>query len=388
MRTNSDNQTRNTCIDAEASSIARAALEGRIEERSARWQIAGLLEKAQVVAEVAATKFGHRGRGAVENATGILDDIIRDAITGRVATDGVGTTPPKLLLELLADGKSLCGWARKFARSPQAMSTCRRSAPSRREVTNVSPEAIEYQAYRRTPNETPTDPADIVVEATDADRIDEGLGAAALAALEASTRNLRSAGRHHVVGRVLCHVYDLPMPARAFDVAERDGILAIVESESGERVVRDALRGISDLPIAEIFDAYPDEALARLLAIDPHVGQELVIGALTPVPPPQTSHVSAMRRQLVGRLGASRRLSVLVTAFVALISESTTTEFDATHEFNVKPAEEREADRERFCTAVGAFVAVEGRLGTTPAEVERELTMVLDTIRFGAVIAA
>ena len=252
----------------------------------------------------------------------------------------------------------------------------------------VSSDLLESEAWRHRPKDASIDPADLVAEANDPDRVDEGLATAALEVLEASTRNLRTAGRHHAVVSVLCQVYDLPLPARAVDVAERDDILAIVESEAGERVVRDALRGISDLPIAHIFDAYPDKALAKLLAIDPHVGQELVIGALTPVPPPQTSHVVAMRRQLVGRLGASNRLSSLIKAFISLITESSANEFDATREFVLKPVEEREADRQRFCAAVETFVAVDERLGTTPAEVERELASVLDAIRIGVAIAA
>jgi hypothetical protein len=72
-----------------------------------------------------------------------------------------------------------------------------------------------------------------------------------------------------------------------------------------------------------------------------------------------------------------------------MVAETTSSEFDARHVFVVKTADERAADREHFVQGVERLLAGgETRLGTTPEAVEALLTSMLDTIRYGELVAA
>ena len=363
----------NRARDIEAASLASSALADLLPERDARWRIAALLRGAGIVEQVAGRlQLAHQERADLID--GLYD--LADAVVV-----GVGR-PAKLDLARLADGASFCGWARQFLSSHQVRTTVmRRSwARSRREVqvTGHDDEPIIAR---------PTDHDD------DLGCLDEETAEAAIACFDGHARGLRSCGRAHLTAHTLAAAFQLPRPRRAIDLEDHDYLLALVEEEP--RAVHEALRCWRSAPgsepsgLAVLFDDWTSADVCSLLELQPVVAQALALAALTPVPPPQTQHVIELRRRLERSAGRRPEVKALTDAFTALVAETTTSEFDARRPMELKAADERAADRDRF-EALAHQIVAQGwiKLGSNPGEVEAHLRSMLDQLRYGEVAVA
>ena len=233
----------------------------------------------------------------------------------------------------------------------------------------------------------------------DEDGLDEDRSDAAIASFGAHAKGLRSCGRVHLTAATLATAFRLPRPCRAVDLPGHDDLLAIVEAHPD--AVHSALCRLvdgGDVPagedlvhqgVAAVFADWTDEQICTLLGLQPVVSQALVIAALTPVPPPQARYVKQLRHQLVGSGVTPAAARPLATSFAALVTETTASEFDAGHHFELKDLDERACDRKRF-EAVAEEIIARGwtQLGATPGDVERHLQRMLDQVCYGELAAA
>lgn len=386
MRTNSYRAPSPADVrDSEARAIAASCLAGVISEPDARWRIAALLRDADVVEQVVARL--HVQPHLVEEVRERMYDLVDTAITGArfAMSAGRDRSRPKLDLERLASGTSLCGWARRYLSSQQARTTAQRSswARARREV--LAGEIDEHTCR----------PDDLTSTAGES-RVGEETVEAAISCLAEHARGLRPLGRAHLVARMLTAVYHLPCLPRAID---RPALLAAVRSD--DRLAHAALRFLVDgvvgeectlpnlLQLAELFGEWTDLQLRRLLDLSPLVSQAIVIAALSPTPPPQAGEVRQLQLQVTAA-GLSRSAAQALTgALAGIVTETTTSEYDALHELAPKPPGHQLADRERFEQVVAQILASGWtRLGATPGEVEAHLRSMLDEIRYGELAAA
>ena len=358
----------NDVRDIEARSLAASCIAGIIPETEARWHIAALLQGSGVVEQVVSTMS--LAQGFVDDVTAAMWDIARIAIVG------IGSSP-KLDLNQLADGASLCGWMRQFLSSKQARISARRSVLTRSRLEKLTDftDGIESQFHR----------------GQGSDLLDADVANMAIAVLAEHSKGLRSFGRAHLVARVLSAVYHLPQLARAIDMPCRATLLAGVENDL--YLVHRALRSIVEptphaqsevVQIAALFDGWTKAQVDYLLELSPVVAHALVVAALTPVPPPQATQVSRLRDQVAALGTTARTARALATTFSTLVAETTCSEFDARSNIGLKSPRSRAADRQRWEQLVDKIVA-QGwtRLGTTPGEVEAHLSEMLDRICYG-----
>lgn len=374
--------------DREATRLAREALSGATPREAALWQIAGLFEKTSVVVDVAWSKFAWSKRTGNAGVVEAYGDIARQAICGLSAT-GHDPSTSKTDLERLAAGDSLCGWMRQYLSSPPARQTVSRVINRTAGVDTIHAVELDVEeSVVRSAQVNAERMFDEIIDRVDGtERIDETTASIVQDAFSAKSKGLRPAGLTHLRAHAICSAYHLPLPDRRLDLPDRDAVIATVEAD--EAVVRTALRCHDDSAVSAAFASWPKSSIEALVELSPLVSQALALAALTPVPPPQQSHVTALRSAVTARFGAARPVAALVRHFVEMVAETTSSEFDARHVFVVKTADERAADRERFVQGVERLLAGgETRLGTTPEAVEALLTSMLDTIRYGELVAA
>jgi hypothetical protein len=308
---------------------------------------------------------------------------------------GIGR-PPKLDLARIAGGASFVGWSRQFLSSQQARTTVQRRlwARARREVlaTVASDEPLA---------QAPVDIADVP------SHLDEDLADVAIACFGDRSKGLRSCGRAHLTAHTLATAFQLPRLDRAVDLPGRAAMLAQVEADP--HLVHEVLRFlVEDLSVDErcvldedpswwelatdlacLFSTWTDPEIHLLLELPLLVAQALVIAALTPVPPPQARHVSELRRKLVASGTPLAEARAIVQSFTTLVGETTTSEFNARRELELKDSEQRCAERDRFDAVVEQILSKGWtQLGATPGEVEVHLHSMLDQIRYGELVAA
>ena len=189
-------------IDREATRLARSVLAGDLTESEARWEIAALITSSEIPGTVASSiaRSGHR-QDHIDTAQ-LLTELIQDKIAG---------PHPALDLTILAEGKSVSGWARKFCGSAAARSTARRI--SSRVSDRCVP--VSHDDQRLASLAVGLDGTSSWTE--DALDRDEAFLALAAAYQEQSAAT-RSYERIHLSTRYLCAAFGLPTPCRGIDL--------------------------------------------------------------------------------------------------------------------------------------------------------------------------
>lgn len=374
--------------DSEARAIAASCLAGIMSEPDARWRIAGLLRGADVVEQVVA---GLQVQTHLfEEVSDRMYDLVDTAITGAgIGSRRIGTRP-KLDLERLASGTSLCGWARRYLSSQQARTTAQRTSWARERRETLVGELEERAAFD-----------DLTSAFSGGGQVEEETVDAAISCLAEHAKGLRPLGRAHLAARTLRAVYNLPHLPRSVG---RPALLAAVGAD--DRLAYAAVAFLADgvvengvvedeclladlAELAELFGEWTDAQLRSLLDLSPLVAQALVVAALSPVPPPQAGEVRQLQAR-VAATGLSRQPArAVASALASIVTETTTSEYDALHELAAKTPEHQAADRARFEQVVAQLID-QGwtRFGSTSCEVEAHMRSMLDEIRYGELLAA
>lgn len=368
MHTIDNQDAENLVRDSGAIRFAREALAGNMPERDARWNIAELLRKSGIVEQIVGRLqlSPQEARDMIPELYYLADDIVV-GISGQ----------PKLDLKRIADGASYCGWIRKFLSSLPARTCVQRPHWTRARREKLVSDQGEWEEVFNT---SYGDIATSVIENDDRDTMD-----AATARFEKRAPGLRRCGKVHLTARTLATAFSLRQPPRAIDIDQRDRLLEIVKADEyaayGALVFRpDTYSDPDTAALASIFADWTDEDKDTLLSQSPLVCQAYAIAALTPIPPPQASSVAKLKRNILQSGQRVIEANALVGAFVAAVSETTTSEFDAHHALEIKTVDERDRDRHHF-EEVASQIIKSGwvRLGKTPHEVEENMRLLLDS---------
>jgi hypothetical protein len=313
---NTDSAAAGRLSDADASSLARWAVDGTLPELQVRWALLAEIRQSDIAASVALRHLPPpRTAANVAELTDQLNDLLTDRIVGvdREAT---------LKLEMIAAGASFHGWARQFCRGSVGrvlMSAHRRSS------RHLS---LEYSCN-----------LNLVAGVSDpeGDSLDE-----AASSFADQARRLRHAGAVHLRARVVCEVFSLPAPPRMVDHPCRVALLDALEKATHSRAA--ARAAVAEM--SGVWREWPDELLACLNGLDPRILCLLMTAALTPIPPPQTRAIARCEARLERRLGVDG--PKLLRAWAEAVTELDRSEFSPTGLPKLKARSLRNRHRVRF----------------------------------------
>ncbi len=351
----------NDAVDQEAWRIAEAVCSGQQDERQGRWEIAVLvLEEAQIH-EWAARKAVSCSRQTTDDIAAAYRELLEEKVAG---------PEPALDLARVASGSSVCGWAKGLLGSLEARKLARR---------------LVFTSTVRT---VPVSHSDSQLAACtvgidgqsdfDWDDQDQAFMAAA-ASFEVLSAGKRANEVIHLSARSLCSVYHLPAPKRGlylsgaaglFDRlmdsvdAARDDITDTVENPDG------GYRGL-----AVLWDQYPIKALEPFCEVPALAVQRIALSALTPIPPMNKMHLTALRDALVPVIGSLHAAGRLASTWANLHTEATASEYGPHPRPRVKSLAARVEEQHEWERAV-SDVLNRGctKLGATPDAVRSSLT--------------
>ena len=328
--------------DADASALARQALDGTLPELQVRWALLAEVRQSEIAASVAIRHLPPpRTEANLAELTDQLNDLLTDRIVGvdREAT---------LNLELIAAGASLHGWARQF---------CRGSAGR-----------VLMSARRRSSRHLPLEDTRHLNLVSGAIEQDEDSLDEIASSLADQARRLRHAGAVHLKARVLCEVFSLPAPPRMVDHPRRVALLTALEKAAQSRT---AAREVAS-DVGAVWREWPDEQRSSLDGLDPRIVCLLMTASLTPTPPPQTRVIARFGAQLECHLGQDG--PKLLRAWAEAVTELDRSEFSPTGSPRLKTRSLRNRHRARFDRMAQRLVdSGETELGDSPEAISQSL---------------
>jgi len=356
-------------IDREAVRLARAVIAGDLIESEARWEIAALVTSSGIPDAVASSiaRSGHH-QDQVDTAQ-LLTELIQDKIAG---------PRPALDLAILAEGKSVSGWTRKFCNSTASRSTAHRlSARVSERCVPISNDDQRLAALA------------VGLDGTSSweeheSNHDEAFLALAAAYQEQSAFT-RSYERIHLSTRYLCAAFGLPTPCRGIDLpnyqvlkdrlgmsgtAALDDIIDTVENPDG------GYRGL-----AQLFAHVPIDELALFANLPAKVAHRIALSALTPTPPPHQAHLRAMRDDLAGLVGGKHAAGRLVNSWVSVRTEVDRSEYGVSGHPKIRSVDDRRRSQEQWASMVASLVrGGVTQLGLTPDAVRVAMERIIDDV--------
>lgn len=340
--------------DSDATVGSQEVLDGCRDETAFRWTCVAEIRRAGIAAEVA-RRYGWGAQGVADLTTS-LDTLLLDRIVGV-------DRPPSLDLVKLADGKSLHGWARQFAKG----AALKLASNARR--TNARRTFLGDDAWESVPARPDAPVDDPVLDGIARDFADQA-------------RNRRHAGLVHLQARTACAAWGLPQPPRLIDLPTRQSLL---DTLSGAFANREAARQAADLVGA----MWSPADQAKLDDLHPIVATALATAALTPTPPPQAKAAAlfvAEVKQAVGEKERKRALA-LARAWIASATELNLSEYSPLGTPQVKSAAVRRSEAANFAREARNLVRSGVTIfGATPDAVSAHLaaTMVKAEVALAA----
>ena len=303
-------------IDALAREVAQSAVAGTLTEPDARWALASLVYRSNIP-EVVVYR-ATLGRQIPSQIVRDSADFVREQLTKMI------TGPkPKLDLQVVAGGSSLCGWASRVIAGPCVYPKNNFDSRTRRtrEVT-VGEDTISSLVALRAIGDYGI--GSLFNEETKRrhDVVDEYMLLA---------KGLREWELVHLNAEHICTVSGVAPPRRAPNLSNRRALLTRLDSSDG--TCRDDLRSILDGEtitrdsLATLFTNLTPEEIDRVASLSPLSSQMLARSALTPVPPPRLTVVKTLRTNVSNVAGGQRSANKLCRAYVNVVSEIDGSEF-------------------------------------------------------------
>lgn len=382
--------------DEQARQIAAEVLAGRLKESSGRWDIAAIVLRSSVPAEVVKA-----WNTASDRQAGLdIIDKLSELMVAKTTTPATNDKPAFLDLNQIAQGSSLSAWMRSFGRTalPRvagAVMHQRKAAVlfDMTESTDGDQNAAVRVALAGGQEDFTSDVDGHVDSGVDAETARASLESV-MAAFAVRSHNLREHSRVHIAAKALCEGLRLPRPHRVQDQRTRRDLLAILtdDAKAARRSVttmidsttddeatvttRQALASATDAELSAIWCHYQPTDLHRLSTADPRVAHALAAAAVAPAPRPQQRIVRAVRDELVAEARtASQRAKVRETvhAWADYTSDLDCSEFAGA--VAVKSPELIAAERRQWTDTASALAASGFRaLGTTPEAIAENIS--------------
>jgi hypothetical protein len=352
-------------IDDLARDVAKRALAGTMTDKDARWALASLVYKSNIPEAVV---------GSSTNGLQIRVQLVRDSAdyVREQLTKMIVGPKPKLDLKMLAEGSSLCGWARRIIAGARVFPKTNFDSRTRlsREVV-VSDDTISSLVALRAIG-------DYGVSSLFNEEVEQRHDVVDEYALLA--KGLREGELLHLSAEHICTVYAVAAPRRAPHVRNHRALLTRLDAS--ENACRDDLYQLLDDEtiardsLAILFTNLTPEEIGGVVSLSPLSSQMLARSALTPVPPPRQTVVKTLRANVVKAAGGQRSANSLCRAYVNVVSEIDGSEFapDAAHR-QIKRVAERRADFANWNATANDLVK-HGHLdlGETPDQVLTSLS--------------
>ena len=345
-------------IDQTARDLAQQALNGELPEHEVRAQLAGMLLTSGVTRSVARSMIGLAAQQRVD-----LEENLLDHLVGRVLD-----LESTFEMGRLADGGSLCGWARNLGAEIAKRDRAVYVRGMDRRTVKVDPQAsLSKDTFAGADSATMAYHAAMAFEGLStedrvlADWTDEEELAWAIERAENLTGFARGSMRDRATAAALREVLRLPtlcVPESATDRAE---ILQMVQAD--ESLARRSLVQMASMVCAEppsrptpgeapvgelllsLWDDYSADDLESLMVRPAQAAHAIVVDALTPMPKPSREAVRALTRAVRGSCDARDWVMTqegLVVAFLATCTEAVS-KFDDTNDEDAKARKEAAA---------------------------------------------
>lgn len=340
------NRTNRQQIDAVARSVAARSIAGAMPEADARWTLAALVYRSDIPENVVGRAVS--GRSIPRQACADSVESVREQLTKMI----VGPNP-KLDLNLVADGSSLCGWASRIISGPFVFPKTNFDTRNRcmREVT-VNDDTISSLIALRSMSDLGISSIPSHEEERGHNVVDEYFLLA---------KGLREWELVHLNAEHICAVSAVAPPRRAIHLRNRQTLLKRLElsvdtcrSDLAEFVEREDVASDS---LAVLFSNLSIDDVDRIARLNPLSSQMLARSALTPVPQPRQSVVRSLRTSIETSVGGPRAASQLCRAYVNVVSEVEGSEFaPCKAPRRIKKRSERKADFANWDIAVEGLV--------------------------------
>lgn len=377
-------------IDVRARHLAIQARRGAVEEQQARDAIAAMLFASAIPSEAAQVlaRFPH--------ATAQVRRDVRDRLRGLIYTKCTNTEASSCLdLVIVADGRSVCGWARKLLRTAAEREFWQMQRHQHRERLLTEQELLEGRLLGE--SALVDGERHRVLAEVDQDRCME-----ALDLHEAQMRCQRSGGPYELNASVrsLMYAYGVPSPPMRLTSAGRARRLLRRLDEDARLaqtqmvMIADRLDGPGCEPAGAPAGVDPDlyaicagwsaEQL-RTIGRNPMVA-DLFVRAGASQRAPLTRNVIAELKSRVaaaggGVAGSLRHAQSLASTYTRMYSQTTAAEWAHHCQPRPKSARQRHLDRAAFVRAARRFIdAGVTVFGRTPAEVEGALGDLVETV--------
>lgn len=348
-------------IDAAAAEAARQYLAGATSESDARWAIAALVYASDVpeqcvLRSTSMPAWSYHHRRATEDA----QDYVREQLTRLIAGDA-----PKLDLGLIAEGRSVCGWASAIVSGDRALPKFDyNSRTGQRRLVTTDDDTLSYLISLRAMRDLGATPSSPEADSLH-DVVDEFLLLA---------KGLREWEAVHLAATHIAIVSNVRLPRRSARAANRETLLQRLESEvSATRSdLREARHGVADPDsLAGLFSNLDEVDVNAIIRLDPLASQALARSALTPVPPPRVHVVKSLKSYVAPVVGGVSPALTLVSAYSDVVAEMTGSEFSPSAQSRqIKSDEQRHADFRHWDDVVDDLVGRGVRsLGESPQEV-------------------
>lgn len=371
-------------IDQQAHEIARQAVDGELEGRTARAMLAELVHRSGVAVEVSMYEY-------TLNVQARSD--VAESVAAKLAEWVLDEDDPFFSLEHVATG-SLCGWARQCGLQIVRRHDAVRPRRLAREVSLVDPvPPMVLEAHRNGPyrsyhlSQAFAGASSEELFLTEAGRDMAQREERVLAEI----RGARLESRPRVIASTLRRELGLPALCVPRDDTDREFVRSRCEADPllaarSWRTMLDILedpqlgRSATDERLLSLWDDYSVEDLLKLEKYPPSAIQMIVVGSLAPAPKMSRGALRTMTRLVKAKRNpCTRPWQELVTALVAsYVAQHTRaiSEFDDTSDEISKAAMRRAAalDAAQWPDVLERAMAFPGApLGTDPEDVEAEL---------------
>lgn len=301
--------------DRVATDVSRRWRAGKVDEKVARWEIAGAVLQSKVVEEAVSSKAWAAAGSCL--VLDLQEKVEQTLLAKMVHMDGACRV--SLDLNRLAEGAKVCAWARRMAESVAWSSTKRLREHQGRTVTLDTDFGAE-------------DHYDIGIQEQTSDVLVDQLCDA--------QRRSRQAERPHWAAEAVVRMFDLPPVERGVSLPDAAEISTLLQ-ETPNRVVE-----VLDRPdIEQLFAKWDGEQVAWLRTAQGRLAAAaIVIGALSPRYPARKARLGAVAARVSAIAGITpRKANSLVRRWDAARSEVTASAFDASCSSRLKSEEERAA---------------------------------------------
>lgn len=315
-------------IDREATAVARAFVEGEIDETEARREIAGLAwESGSAGGPVWVLTAKERDSTSQVNEDMVVQ--LHELIARKIlVNDGRG-----LDLARIAEGSSLCGWVWNLA-SVAARSERRKSLRHYNRLVGVT-RGLDGDAVDASVEE-------VLDHHRAAGQRAIGCGTSALPpgesmldlatveslieSYEAAARGRAEERRVHLRAEAVRQAFGLRKPARIVHAPNRKRLLEmILDNPSIPRKcaagVPTGLEPDEEAQLAEVWEDWPEDDVEALADLDARVSYALAVSALTPIRPPSQRQRSALVAAVAAEVDSEDVAQRLVSTWVAYRSE-------------------------------------------------------------------